>query len=51
MAGADDDIQVNEDLQWELEEGIPQMTDPFLQKYFQGRDALVTQEDKHRSGS
>lgn len=37
-------------LQWELEEGIPQMTDPFIQKYFQGRDALVAQEEKHRSG-
>jgi len=37
-------------LQWELEEGIPQMSDPFIQKYFQGRDALVAQEEKHRSG-
>lgn len=37
-------------LQWELEEGIPQVSDPFIQKYFQGRDALVAQEEKHRSG-
>lgn len=37
--------------EWELEEGIPQHSDPFIQKYFDGRDALITQEDKHRSGA
>lgn len=36
---------------WEAAEGIPRAEDPFIQKYFQGRDALFTQEDKHRSGS
>jgi len=40
-----------EDAEWERAEGIPQPTDPFIQKFFQGRDGLILQEDKHRSGS
>ena len=36
---------------WEIEEGLPQMDDQFIQKYLQGRDALIEQEMKHRSGS
>lgn len=48
-------IQANEeeeDLEaWAASEGIPRAADPFIQKYFQGRDALFAQEDKHRSGS
>lgn len=47
--------QVNEEEkileEWEAREGIPRPADPFIQKYLQGRDALVAQEDKHRSGS
>ncbi|KAJ8605692.1 hypothetical protein MRB53_041409 [Persea americana] len=35
--------------EWELQEGIPQFSDPFIQKYFQGRDALIAQEAKHRN--
>lgn len=35
---------------WEIEEGLPQMEDQFIQKYLQGRDALIEQENKHRSG-
>jgi len=47
-----DDLVVDDpDLEWELSEGIPQFEDPFIQKYFAGRDALIVQEDKHRSGS
>jgi adenosine deaminase CECR1 len=45
-----EEIEVDDNLQWELSEGIPQKTDPFIQQYFKGRDALVTQEEKHRSG-
>jgi adenosine deaminase CECR1 len=41
--------QVDEEKEWELDEGIPQVSDPFIQKYFQGRDALLEQERKHRS--
>lgn len=39
------------DEDWEREQGIPQFSDPFIQKYFSGRDALIVQEDKHRSGA
>ncbi len=35
---------------WEVEEGIPQMSDQFIQRYLQGRDALISQEMKKRSG-
>ena len=40
-----------EDVNWELEEGIPQVEDPFIQKYLNGRDALIAQEHKQRHGS
>ncbi|KAI9688320.1 MAG: hypothetical protein M1820_010265 [Bogoriella megaspora] len=30
-------------------EGLPSLTDPFMQKYLEGRDALVAQEKKQRS--
>lgn len=35
---------------WEQVEGVPSLTDPFIQKYLSGRDALVQQEKKQRSG-
>jgi hypothetical protein len=35
---------------WERAEGVPDPTDPFIQKYLAGRDALVQQEKKQRSG-
>ena len=34
---------------WELEEGLPQMGDQFIQKYLQGRAALIEQEKQSRS--
>ena len=34
---------------WEIEEGLPQFQDQFIQKYFQGREALVDQEKSQRS--
>lgn len=40
-----------EDEEWQRSEGIPLFSDQFIQKYYQGRDALIAQEDKHRSGS
>lgn len=39
-----------EDIQWELDEGIPQVEDPFIQKYMKGRDALIEQEHRQRHG-
>ncbi|MCJ1253661.1 hypothetical protein MMC24_001473 [Lignoscripta atroalba] len=34
---------------WEIEEGLPQPTDPFIQKYLAGREALIEQERSTRS--
>lgn len=40
-----------QDDEWaELAEGIPAKEEPFLQKYVQGREALIEQEKKLRSG-
>jgi adenosine deaminase CECR1 len=35
---------------WAQAEGVPSLTDPFIGKYLTGRDALVEQEKKQRSG-
>lgn len=35
---------------WELEEGIPQVEDPFIQQYLKGRNALIAEEQKRRHG-
>ena len=40
----------NTDQQWELNEGVPQVEDPFIQKYLDGRDALIAEEHKQRHG-
>jgi adenosine deaminase CECR1 len=37
--------------EWAKAEGVPSLTDPFIQKYLSGRDALVQQEKRQRSGS
>ncbi|KAK2872065.1 hypothetical protein FQN49_002583 [Arthroderma sp. PD_2] len=34
--------------EWEIEEGIPRFEDQFIQKYIQGRDALIQEEKKQR---
>ena len=34
---------------WEIEEGLPQFEDQILQKYFQGREALIDQEKSQRN--
>lgn len=46
-----DKITLSDDEQWVREQGVPGMEQPFIQKYLQGRDALVAQEKKQRSGS
>ncbi|KAB8338956.1 hypothetical protein FH972_021896 [Carpinus fangiana] len=43
------DSSLEEDEQWARDEGIPSLSDPFIQKYFQGVDTLIDQENKHRS--
>lgn len=40
-----------DELVWQQEEGIPQAHEPVIQKYFQGRDALIDEEEKQKSGS
>ncbi|KAJ5379813.1 uncharacterized protein N7496_002241 [Penicillium cataractarum] len=37
-----------ENTHWELEEGLPQFEDPFIQQYLKGRDALIAEEQKRR---
>ncbi|EFQ93002.1 hypothetical protein CFE70_010690 [Pyrenophora teres f. teres 0-1] len=37
------------DDEWAQAEGVPSLSDPFIQKYLQGRDALVQQEKRQRS--
>ena len=32
-------------------ESVPKVSDPFVQKYLNGRNGLVAQEKKQRSGS
>jgi hypothetical protein len=34
----------------ELAEGVPELDEPFLQQYVNGREALIAQEKKLRSG-
>ena len=34
---------------WEIEEGLPQQQDPFIKKYYAGREALIEQEQSQRS--
>lgn len=34
---------------WEIEEGLPQLNDQFIQKYLDGREALIEQEKTQRS--
>jgi hypothetical protein len=38
------------DTEWELEEGIPQVDDPFIQQYLKGRTSLILEEQKQRYG-
>ena len=44
-------LDLNDDEQWVKDQGVPSANQPFIQKYLQGRDALVAQEKKQRSGS
>ncbi|KAE8145847.1 hypothetical protein BDV25DRAFT_163706 [Aspergillus avenaceus] len=36
------------DIDWELEEGVPQIDDPFIQQYLKGRTSLILEENKQR---
>lgn len=39
-----------DDFQWELQEDVPQIDDPFIQKYINGRNSLIQEEQKQRHG-
>lgn len=39
------------DDEWvEVEQGVPGKDEPFIQKYLSGREALIKEEKKQRSG-
>lgn len=42
---------VTDNRSWELQEDIPQVDDPLIQKYLNGRNALIQEEQKQRHGS
>ncbi|KAL2812518.1 hypothetical protein BJX63DRAFT_245280 [Aspergillus granulosus] len=37
-----------QDMSWEAEEGVPQTQDPFIQRFLDGRDALIQREVSQR---
>lgn len=39
---------IDTNLEYELDLGVPQPSDPFIQKYLSGRAALIAQEKKQR---
>ena len=45
------DYSIDSDVEFEFSEGIPQVEDGFIQKYLQGRQALIEQEEKQRHGT
>jgi hypothetical protein len=45
-----DNLSLEDDDAWHQKEGVPRLEDQFIQKYLDGRDALVAQEKKQRSG-
>ncbi len=46
---ASDPVSDSEISEWEIEEGLPQFGDQFIQQYLQGREALIEQEKAQRS--
>lgn len=49
MDPAEDQDSGSQISDWEVEEGLPQFEDQFIQKYLQGREALIDQEKSQRS--
>ena len=46
---AEDDELADDISDWEIEEGVPQFSDQFIQQYLSGREALIEQEKSQRS--
>lgn len=40
---------IEDDETWAKQEGVPSMEEPFIQKYLDGRDALIAQENRQRT--
>jgi len=40
---------VDDEEDWAREQGVPSLDEPFIQKYLDGRDALIAQEKRQRS--
>lgn len=52
MANPHENDDIDPEVCWDgAEDGIPNMSDPFIRTYLHGRDALIFQERKLRSGS
>ena len=46
----DDEVDLGSEVSdWEIEEGLPQFDDQFIQKYLQGREQLIEREASQRS--
>lgn len=45
-----ENLSLEDDDAWHASEGVPRLEDPFIQQYLNGRDNLVVQEKKQRSG-
>lgn len=46
----DEEEDPEDDEEWAKQEGVPSFKEPFIQKYLEGRDALIATEKKQRSG-
>ena len=50
MAAVASELDSEKDVpEWEIEDGLPQFSDQFIQRYLQGREALIDQEKAQRS--
>jgi len=45
-----DQLDIEDEDTWAKQQGVPSFEEPFIQKYLQGRDALIAQEKRQRSG-
>jgi len=45
-----DQLKLEDEDEWAKQQGVPSFEEPFIQKYLQGRDALIAQEKRQRSG-
>jgi len=51
MGLTDGGVAFNDEEWAEVEQDLPKLEDPFLKKYLDGREALIAEEHKRRSGA